>query len=478
MNWRTRHDRPEERGLAEILGGQPKTHRTARDGETVHPVFGHHGRARVVLQECEQAQTRVCGSVSIFNLLTSRERDFSKGETHVSDERHRAFLDEVEERSDVTNLGKRSLDNLGRQSELRGSERVDGGLTREVWGFTRDLRKERRGGEESAETRERLKRGHVSFLLWSNSLSSFVCSVLSLPTFAQEGESERGSAFSHFHFFPSLCIPDSLTPEKRWRGERQAVKIAGRTFKFRTKRVLHGRSRLTRCRITSDSLRCWPASPACASRRTGSGREERRKVPGWFFRCRKGAHMRAHGGENKKARGKSERQFSFPRTVCWFSFAPSREFSLLLSVFLLSRSTRASRRRFEGPPSSLSRLELSPSAFEPGRRHRSRAGFEGARCSLAPAQGWWRGVPLALPRASLALPCAIRLAACRLRHRFASPRSLVVLTRRGFALRRPSTRALPSRSFFRPTRGACGPYNAVRYPSRFVSVTRCCRSGS
>lgn len=156
MNWRTPHDRPEERGFAKFLGGQPKTHRTARDGKAVHPVFGHHGRARVVLQECERVQTRVCGSVSIFNLLTSRERDFSTGETHVSDERHRAFLDEVEECSDVTNLGERALDNLGRQSELRGSERVEGGLTREVWGFTRDLRKERRGGEESAETRERL----------------------------------------------------------------------------------------------------------------------------------------------------------------------------------------------------------------------------------------------------------------------------------------------------------------------------------
>lgn len=59
--------------------------RTARNGEAVHPVFRHHGRARVV----------------------------------VSDERHGAFLDQVEERPDVTNLGKRSLDNLGRQSELQ-----------------------------------------------------------------------------------------------------------------------------------------------------------------------------------------------------------------------------------------------------------------------------------------------------------------------------------------------------------------------
>jgi hypothetical protein len=48
--------------------GTTETHRTARNGEAVHPVFRHHGRARVVLRKCERdADPRFALRLSVFN---------------------------------------------------------------------------------------------------------------------------------------------------------------------------------------------------------------------------------------------------------------------------------------------------------------------------------------------------------------------------------------------------------------------------
>lgn len=64
-----------------------ETHRTARDGEAVHPVFCHHSRARVVLrkpQTSEQGDANRVSHLSVFELTT--QIDFFQNKVRVRDD--------------------------------------------------------------------------------------------------------------------------------------------------------------------------------------------------------------------------------------------------------------------------------------------------------------------------------------------------------------------------------------------------------